>query len=140
MLISGALSVAVLARLRAASSVTALVPAARIVDEPEPRPARPFVVVESAGEVPFNTLGAPDDAAFGSDARIAVRVVSEYRGDAEVQAIASAVRGALDGAVLALGTFPEAMLTWESTGPMLRSMASVLTREQVSEFSVTVHQ
>lgn len=140
-LIGGALGAAVLAALQAAAAVTALVPSGRIVDEPPVRPTYPFIVVEAMGEAPFNTLGAPDANAFGSLARVGVRVVSQYRGDSELQAIASAVRGVLDGLTLTVGGFPAALLTWENTSPLLKSAVNlVVTREQVSEYALTVHQ
>lgn len=140
-LVGGALSTAVLSALQAAAAVTALVPSARIVDETPVRPVYPFLLVESSGETPFNTLGAPSAEAFGSLARISVRVVSQYRGDSEIQGIAAAVRGALDGAAFTLAGFPEALLTWESTSPILRTAVNLtVTREQVSEYALTVHQ
>lgn len=140
-LVGGALSAAVLSALQADATVTALVPVSRIVDEVPQRPVYPAIVVESGGETPFNTIGAPDANAFGSIARVGVRVLSQYRGDDEIGDVASAVRGALDGLLLTVGGFPRSMLTFESASPVFKTPVNlVVTREQVSEYALTVHQ
>lgn len=140
-LIIGPVASAVLAALQAAVTVTAQVPADRIVDEVPSRPTYPLIVVEDAGEDPFNTLGAPDAAAFGSTARVGVRVLSQYRGDTEIHAIQSAVRGALDGLSITVPGFPTDVLTFDTASPVFKATANlIVTREQVAIYALTVHQ
>src|SRR5262245_58733472 len=97
---TGAVGQATLSLLKAWPALTTLVPPERITDDSGSRPTVPYVLVESVNEAPFNTLG-PDGK--GSSVRFMVRAVSQYRGDAEVTQIASAIRDGLDGKPL-MGT------------------------------------
>lgn len=139
-LIAGSVSTAVLAQLQASAAVTALVPAARIVDELPPRPLYPSVLVEGHGELPFNTIGAESDASFGSIATVGVRVLSQYRSDTEIHQIAAAIRGALDGTVVSLSGGPATHVLFDSAAPVFKTEANlVTTREQVVLYTVTAH-
>ena len=141
LLVIGPLATAVLTALRAAATVTAQVPSDRIVDEVPARPLYPLIVVEDAGEDPFNTLGAPDAAAFGSTARVGVRVVSQSRSDAEIHAVHSAVRGVLDGLAVSVPGFPSDLLTFDTASPVFKATVNlIVTREQVATYALTVHQ
>lgn len=140
-LVAGPVSDAVLALLRGSAALTAIVPSDRITDELPPRPVYPTVLVEAHGEADFNTLGAPDDRAFGSTPSIGVRVLSQYRSDSEVHTVASLIRGVLDGASITVAGFPAALLQFQTTAPIFKAAVNlVTTREQVAMYDVTVHQ
>ena len=141
-LAAGPVATVVLAALQGASAVTSLVPAGRITDWiPTTGVVYPLILIESSGEQAFNTLGAPADSAFGSSVHVGVRVISQYRGDAEVNNVQSAIRGVLDGLAITVSPFTRDRLTLDSTGPMLvATVGGVTTREQVAEYEVTVHQ
>lgn len=116
-------------------------PASRIVDQMPAIPKYPIVLVESVGEQPFNTLGSPAPSSLGSSARPAVRVISQYRSDAELNAIMSAVRACLDGLKITVGPYGPQLLTWENASPIFKTAPGlIVTREQVSEFDLTVHE
>ena len=136
----GVVSAAVLTALRAASSVIALVPAARIVDEVPARPTYPYVLVEVSGETPFNTMGAPSALKWGSESTVLVRVVSQYRGDQEVTQILSPIKAALDGQPLVVPGYATASVSFESAQLLKDTLTGVVTRELVASFSVLVHQ
>ena len=139
-LVAGPLSAAVLVLLRGAASLTALVPSDRMTDEMPVRPEYPMILVEAHGESAFDTLGAPDDRAFGSMPSVGVRVLSQYRSDSEIHAIASEIRGVLDGATVTVGTFPPTLLQFQQTAPIFKAAVNlVTTREQVAMYDVTVH-
>jgi hypothetical protein len=129
----------ILAALQAHAGLTALVPALRIVDEVPARPTMPYVLVESGSEQPFNTLGAVDGS-WGSESRVVVRVVSQYRGDLEVNAVMSQVRAALDGYKFTPTGYLPAIVIFETAQLLKDTIAGVVTRELVAEFSVEVHQ
>jgi hypothetical protein len=140
---SGPTCAAILAALKASTAVTALVPASRIVDEMPSSSAAvyPLILVETHGELPFNTLGAPVATAFGSSVMIGVRPISQYRGDQQINDITSAVRGALDGLAITIAPHARAMLTFEGTAAIFKAtVGGITTREQVSEYDLTVHQ
>jgi hypothetical protein len=130
----GLVSTAAIAVLQANAAVIALVPAERIADEIPARMVFPYVLVESSGERPFNTLGA-----YGSVAGLRVRVLSQYRGDAEVASIVGAIKGALDDQPLVVTGYPTVHVLFQSVTPM-RDFGAVVTREWVADFDVRVHQ
>lgn len=141
-LVLSVLAPAVLARLKNYAPLTALVPATRIVDDVRTGMLYPFVLVEVGSELPFNTLGDSTDLKYGSEATVQVRVISQYRGDAEAINVMDKIKAALDGYEFTLPGYPEpALMTFESSPPMLKdTVAGVTTRELVAEFAATVHQ
>ena len=131
---------AIQAALLAASGVTALV-STRIYDDVQQRPVYPFVLVESGGEAPFNTLGPSSGLKWGGIARVDVRVVSQFRGESEGLAILSAIKQALDGTLLTVTGYGRTTVTAEPLVPVgVSDVAGVKTREWVLPFSVTAHQ
>lgn len=96
----------------------------------------PYVVVEGGNERPFNTIGA-----FGSVATPQVRVVSNYRGDAEAAAIMSLVVGRLDSQKMTVSGYASVIVSFLGATLMPDPDAvGVMTRELVAQFDVTVHQ
>lgn len=131
---------ALLAVLQASTTLTALVPASRITDEVSPRPIYPYILIEGSGESPFNTMGPASAPKWGGFARVHVRVVSQYRGDAEAQSILSVIRSVLDGQPLTVTGFPTALVSFENATLLKDTVVGVVTRELVGEFQVIVHQ
>jgi hypothetical protein len=132
---------AVLGVLRADAALLARVPGDRIVDEVPPRPTYPYLLVESAGERAFNTLGPADGAKWGSTATVRTRLVSQYRGDQEAADILGLVRAALDGRRLTVTGYSGPITADFQFATMLRDAVNgVVTRELLSEFEVVVHQ
>jgi hypothetical protein len=141
--ITGPVCAAILTALRGATAITAVVPVTRITDE-APSSSVPFsaplILVESHGEQPFNTLGAASEA-FGSSVMVGVRVISQQRADTEINSLTASIRGVLDGLVMVVPPFIKDVLTYEGTAPIFKtSVGGIPTREQVSEFDLTVHQ
>ncbi|MBI1179104.1 MAG: DUF3168 domain-containing protein [Alphaproteobacteria bacterium] len=99
---------AVIPRLRASSSLTALVPAERIY--PPRTPAEP--------DWPFIRYGQPDTAPFratgidGAEIDFSVHTFSKAPGEDEASRINAAVVATLDGAVLDLPGGFKAHITW----------------------------
>lgn len=133
---------AVLDKLKADPALVAIV-GNRVTDQPPQTIAStlyPFVVVEAGFETPFNTMGGVDLPKWGGVATVRVRVVSQYRGDAEALSVMALVRASLDGQPLTVAGFPTALVAFE-TATMLKDVISgIVTRELVGEFSVTAHQ
>lgn len=125
---------AVIARLRAHAALTALVPAARIVSDAAAL-ARPYIVVGCVTETPHDTLGRA-----GIDAVVSLVLVSDYAGQAEIGAMASAVRASLDGAVLAVSGFEEAadVLYEQAVSEYMEDVANVAVRYRPLWFRVVV--
>jgi hypothetical protein len=136
----GVVAAAILDILQGSSAVTALVPLARVTDDIGSKPTYPYVQVEGYGEQPFNTMGAATSLKYGSSTRVSVRIVSQYRGEHEVGAIADAVRAALDGQSIIAGTYPAAIATFEQAVMLRDTVQGIVTRELVLDFNVTVHQ
>lgn len=140
-LIQNVLAPAVLDRLKNYAPLTGIVPAVRIVDDVRTGLSVPYVIVEAGFEVPFNTLGESTDPKWGGEATVQVRVISQYRGDAEVLSVMDKVRAALDGHEFTLAGYQPAVMTFESQAPMFKdTVAGTTTRELVAEFAATVHQ
>jgi hypothetical protein len=94
----GPVHAAILARLRASVALLAVVPLARITDQPASTTAMPYVLVEMGDETPFNTMGGTvDSPKFGGVVGVRVRVVSQFRGDSEAALILDLVKSELDG-------------------------------------------
>lgn len=101
----------------------------------------PYVMLESGGESPFNTLGPAEGAKWGGSSRVDVRVVSQYRGETQGLTIASRIRAVLDGLRLDVSGYGRPMVTFETLVPIgLADVAGVKTREWVLQFAVTAHQ
>lgn len=100
----------------------------------------PYVVVESAFERPFNTMGGPDLLKWGSIASLRVRVVSQYRGDAEAHQLLGIVKQRLDGQPLTVAGYGSVIVEFVAATLLKDTIAGVSTRELVGEFDVTVHQ
>lgn len=130
---------ALMTALRAHVGLTGLVPADRIVDDVPARPTFPYVLVRGGSELPFNTLSGAEGS-WGSEPKVEVRVVSQYRGTQEVLSVMHQVRAALDGYRFTPAGYQPTIVDFE-TGQMLTdTIAGVVTREFVAEFDVTVHQ
>lgn len=136
----GPVCTAALAKLKADAAVIALVPAERIVDEVPAREVYPYVLVESSGERPFDTMGGtPALLKWGSVTGLRVRAFSQYRGDAEVASIVGAIKGCLDGQDLTVSGYPTVSVEFQTVVP-LRDFGAQVTREWITDFDVTVHQ
>ena len=136
----GPAAAAVLALLKATTALTAIVPAARVVDDVSARPTLPYVLVESGLEHPLNTMGPPSALKWGSTAVVQVRVVSQYRGEAEATQIMGLVKAALDGQPLNVAGYASVVVAFESARMLKDTIAGVVTREFVADFAITVHQ
>jgi hypothetical protein len=128
----GPVVAAIVTRLRADVTLTALVPEARIKSDADGL-ARPYVLVEHVTETDDDTLSLG-----GVDATVAVVVVSEYAGAKEIGAIASAVRESLDGQELTVAGFSAAAdVTYEQAiGEYLDDIANVKVRHRPLWFRV----
>ncbi len=129
----------ILAVLKAHAGLTALVAAERIVDNVPARPTLPYVYVSSGSELADNTLGA-SDGSWGSEPKVEVRAVSQFRGDQEVLSIMSQVRAALDGYRFTPTGYLPTIVSFETGQMLIGTTEGVTTREYVAEFDVTVHQ
>ncbi len=136
----GPVCAAALTRLKADTSLTAEVPAARIVDDMPARPVYPFVLVESAGERSVDTMGAVASAKWGSDMTLRTRIISQYRGESEVATILSLVKASLDGATLTVSGYPSVSCDFATTTTLRDTVAGVVTRELVADFTVIATQ
>lgn len=136
----GVCAAAVLAKLRARQTLLDLVPASRIDDHVSPRPVYPYVQVESSGETPFNTMGAPTQPKFGSSVRVDVRAVSQRPGESEVAAIINEIKAELDGQLLTVAGYGSTLATFENLTLLTDTINGPVTREWIAEFDVTVHQ
>lgn len=135
----GPVHAAILAKLKATAGLTAIVPAERVTDQPGT--TMPYVLVESADETPFNTMGGTVDLPkWGGVATVRVRVVSQFRGDSQVSLILSLIKGALDGQPLTVTDYPTAIVAFERADMLKDTVNNIVTRELVGTFSVTAHQ
>lgn len=91
-----ALQAAVLTRLRADASLTALL-AGRIYDEPPAAPAFPYVTI---GRAQMRPWGGVDGE--GAEHSLTLTCVSRFGGAEEAKAVVSAMRASLHGADFAL--------------------------------------
>jgi hypothetical protein len=132
---------AALAKLKAHAGVLAWAPTEKIADEFVTRPAGQYILVESAGERPFNTMGGtPNALKWGAVAGLRIRIVSQYRGDAAVSDGLSAVKACLDGQDLTVTGFPTVSVDFVTANMLKETINGVTTRELVADFDVTVHQ
>lgn len=124
---------AVIARLRADTGVTALVPAARLTNEVVPGTTRPYVVVSVESETDDDTLSLG-----GIDAVLSTLIVSQYTGDKEQGQIASAIRTALDGQTVTLAGFtaPADVSYEQALGAYKDEIAGVVVRHRPLWFRV----
>jgi hypothetical protein len=137
----GPVHAAILARLRASAALLAVVPVARITDQPAATTMMPYVLVEMGDETPFNTMGGTvDSPKFGGVVGVRVRVVSQFRGDSEAALILDLVKSELDGRDLTVAGYPTAIVAFERADLLKDTVGSVVTRELVGTFSVTAHQ
>lgn len=139
----GPVITAVLAALRASVTLTTYVGVRVYPDSDGDVPAKPvypYVQVESLGEDPENTLGGPSLAKWGSHARIAVRVGSQSRSDAQANAIVGIIKGVLEGQALTVAGYATADVAYDGVQPMRDTVSGVTTREWIALFDVLVHQ
>lgn len=129
----GPVVAAVVQRLRATAAVTAIVAAARVVDEVPEGLVRPYIAVSLVTEADDDTLSLG-----GVDDIVSVQLTSEYRGADEIGRMATAVRESLDGQTLAVAGFSEpADVTYEqSVGGYKEDVAGVVVRHQPMWFRV----
>jgi hypothetical protein len=145
---AGPVSEAILAKLKATSAlVTRLTGATgiRIWDEPPAGTLRandyPYALVEGGGEVPFGrTFGPASAPKFGSEAHVIVRLVSQYRGDAQVNELFGYVVGALHEQALIVTGYPTVCVEFQTSTLLKDTINGVVTRELVAAFDVSVHQ
>lgn len=106
-----------------------------------PRPAYPFVQIESSSEGPQNTMGEPSAAKYGSEVRIRVRVVCQGTTEAQPNAISSVVKGVLDGQPITVSGYPFAGIEYQGLTPITAVLDGCSgVREWVNEYLLTVHQ
>ena len=135
----GPVHAAILTKLRVNAPLTSIIPAARITDQGGI--TMPYVLVKGVDETPFNTMGGTaDQPKWGGVATLRVRVVSQFRGDAEVMALMNLVKVALDGQPLAVVGYPTAIVKFERADMLEDTINNIVTRELVGTFSVTAHQ
>lgn len=135
----GPVHAAILAKLKATPALVAIVPVARVTDQPGT--TMPYVLVEAADETPFNTMGGTvDHPKWGGVATVRIRVVSQFRGDSEVLLIMNVIKSALDGQPLTVADYPTAIVTWRRVDLLKDTINSIVTRELVATFEVTAHQ
>lgn len=137
----GPVHAAILAKLKATPALTAIVPVARITDQPAAGTVMPYVLVEAGDETPFNTMGGtPDHPKWGGEATVRIRVVSQFRGDSEVLLIMNIIKGALDGQPLTVSAYPTAIVAFQRVDLLKDTVNNIVTRELVGTFVVTAHQ
>lgn len=137
----GPVHAAILAKLKATPALTAIVPVARITDQPAAGIVMPYVLVEAGDETPFNTMGGtPDHLKWGGEAMVRVRVVSQFRGDSEVLMIMNVIKVALDGQPLTVDGYQTAIVAFQRVDPLKDTVNNIVTRELVGTFVVTAHQ
>jgi hypothetical protein len=146
----GPVAAAVLARLLGDTTLLAQLTSTdgtvRIVDDvPQawlrsPVTYVPYLVVESGSERAFNTMGGPALLKWGSETTIRVRVVSQYRGDAEASSVLSLAKQRLDGQPLTVPGYGSASVDFVAATLLKDTIGGVTTRELVGDFDVTVHQ
>lgn len=136
----GPVHAAILAKLKAAPALLAVVPVTRITDQPTGL-TMPYVLVEAGDETPFNTMGGTVDLPkWGGVVSVRVRIVSQFRGDSEAMLILNLAKMELDGRDLVVDGYPTAIVAFERADMLKDTVASVITRELVGTFSVTAHQ
>ena len=139
----GRVHAAMLAKIKSIAPITtdtgASIPATRIVDQPTGI-AMPYVLVKGADENSFNTMGHPDQPKWGAVDSIRVRVVSQYRGEAEVYQVMEKIKMAVDGQQLTVVGYPTAIVEWGNTVPLEDTVNNIVTRELVGTVQVTAHQ
>ncbi len=96
-----ALSVALLARLRADANLQAVL-AKRVYDEPPPDPVYPYLHLGRLQSRPWGGASGPDEAE-GVEHVVTLTAVSRFGGAQEAKATAAAVRAALHNAAIDLG-------------------------------------
>lgn len=105
------------------------------------QPAYPFVLVETTGERPYDTLGTASGAKFGGSVRVTLRVIAQYPTTVtQTYRIANLLKGALDRQPLAVSGFSTVDVTWESSTLLTDQIGGVPTWELVSILDVFVHQ
>lgn len=130
----GSIVTAVIDHLQADAGVTALVPAARILNDVPSNTPRPYLVVDVETETDDDTTGLG-----GVDAVVSVTPVSQYRGSYEIGQIASAVRQALDAITLPIDGFiggPADISYAQAIGEIREDVAGVLVRRRPLWFRV----
>lgn len=135
----GPVHAAVLDKLKNTAALTAVVPVARVTDQPTGN-TMPYVLVEGADETPFNTMGGALLPKWGGVVSVRVRVVSQYRGDKEVNDILSLAKEALDGQPLTVVGYPTAIVEFARVDLLKDTINNIVTRELVGTFTVTAHQ
>ena len=100
----------------------------------------PYVQVESVSEIPFNTLGPPSSAKWGSTATIQVRSVSRSRSEAQSQKLMDIVKQALDGQPITVAGYGSAAVDYTRVTMLTDFEGGIVTREWLAEFDVMVHQ
>lgn len=133
---------AALAALRANSAVLARVPVERILDTVPARITGQYILVESAGERPQNTMGGTADALkWGSVAGLRIRTIGQYPVlDTDVWGTLSTIKGCLDGQPLTVTGYPTVSVDFFNATMLESTLNGVPTRELVADFEVTVHQ
>lgn len=132
----GPAAAAILGVLQGHAPLLAVVPVDRIVDEIPPRPVFPYVLVEADLELPVNTMGPPTALKFGSDVKVGVRIVSQYRGDSEATSILNVCKAALDCQPVTVAGYVGTRAEFESATMVKGTISGVVTRELVATFSV----
>lgn len=109
-------------------------------DPPDGGGAQPYASIESAGETPYNTMGATADAKWGSIATIHLRLSSLSRSEAEIQQIAGLAKAALEGQDVTVSGYGSASLEFAGLTPLLDTVGGRKVREWILAFELTAHQ
>lgn len=139
----GAVCTAIRAALVASVSLTGYV-STRVYpdsdgDAPQ-KPTYPYVQIESAGELPENTMGAANLSKWGSVARVQVRVATQSRSDAQPNTIAGIVKQVLDGQPLTVSGYTDVTVEYTDLFPIRDFAGLIPTREWVLGFDVLATQ
>jgi hypothetical protein len=101
---------------------------------------RPYLVIDGATEVPFNTLGTPSMPKWGGDVTFQAKVVSN-QSDSEGLTILSRVKTVLDGQPLTMAGFPTVIVSFDSLQPSFTEIvAGSPVRHVPSVFRVQAHE
>jgi len=147
----GPVEAALLARLRAHTTLTAQLARADadvgVYDEvPQaiPRERRyPYVRVADGAqsETPMDAMGPATAFKWGSVVLVPIRVVSRQRGNGEATTLMNCVKALLDGQPLEVDGYGSVIVECTGTTAVPGELfGGVVTRELVSDFTITVSQ
>jgi hypothetical protein len=141
---------AIVARLKADGTLTAMLASAPadiggagVYNHVPQKATRPYVLVGSGTEIPFNTMGNGNAAKWGGNCTVLIKAVSQKPSDTEALAILGRVKALLDGQPLTVQGFPDASAQFEDLQPIFTEDAPGLQyplRHAPAVFRVYAHQ